>query len=108
MEKAKEDMEEGLNTKYVQFFHKVKKASADFRAYHMLKIREAGDSGTWQASAWLLERCYPEEFGRSINVFNLPPSIVCGLRAHLAICIESPNGVSHATPLYCASGKQPL
>ena len=67
IEKAKEDMEKGLKTKYVQFFHKVKKASADFRAYHMLKIREASESGTWQASAWLLERCYPEEYGRSMK-----------------------------------------
>lgn len=68
MEQAQKDMNEGLNTKAVQFFHKVKKAKADFRAYHMLKIREASESGSWQASAWILERCCPDEYGKAVKI----------------------------------------
>ena len=34
----------------------------------MMKIKEAGEAGSWQASAWLLERCCPDEYGRSIKV----------------------------------------
>jgi hypothetical protein len=30
-------------------------------------IRRAAREGTWQAGAWLLERRYPEEYGRTIQ-----------------------------------------
>ena len=31
-------------------------------------IREAGDMGQWQASGWLLERLYPEKYGKKDTV----------------------------------------
>lgn len=58
-EKAKKN-EKG---KYGKFFEELKKALVLGKAKHLKNIQDAGDNGTWQASAWLLERRYPEEFG---------------------------------------------
>ncbi len=41
----------------------IKKAEAKFRAYHISNINSAAKK-EWQASAWMLERRYPNEFGR--------------------------------------------
>lgn len=41
----------------------LKKARAAFKAYHVQTITKAAKR-SWQASAWLLERMYPKEFGR--------------------------------------------
>ncbi|MEM2508966.1 MAG: transposase [Candidatus Thermoplasmatota archaeon] len=49
--------------KYAEFLDKVKKAEAKFIADAVEKIKEAGQKN-WQALAWLLERKFPEEFGK--------------------------------------------
>lgn len=68
VKKAEEDMDNGVkNSKYVKLFKRVQKAKASFRVFHMKKIRDAAESGSWQASAWTLERCCPDEFGRSMK-----------------------------------------
>lgn len=67
---AEEDMAQGKKTKFVRFLNQFKKAKANFRAFHMLKIREAAESGSWQASAWTLERCCPAEYGRQVKIEN--------------------------------------
>lgn len=67
--KAKDELEKGVkNSKYIKFFNRVKKAKSHFKMYHMAKIREAAESGSWQASAWSLERCFPDEYGKSVQV----------------------------------------
>lgn len=65
---AKEDIDAGKKTIYSEFFESVKKARAAFRIYHMSKIRDAAESGNWQASAWSLERLFPEEYGKQDRV----------------------------------------
>ena len=35
-----------------------------FKAWNIQQIMAAGTKGNWQANAWLLERKYPDEFGR--------------------------------------------
>ena len=41
----------------------LKRAQAAFKAYHIQNISKAAKK-SWQASAWMLERMYPKEFGR--------------------------------------------
>lgn len=41
----------------------LKRAQAAFKAYHIQNITKASRKN-WQASAWMLERMYPKEFGR--------------------------------------------
>ena len=53
----------------LEFLEGVKKARADAEALHLANIRKAGeDTRTWQASAWWLERSFPERWGRKDRV----------------------------------------
>lgn len=42
----------------------VEKAEGDADALHLANIQRAAIDGTWQASAWYLERKHPEEWGK--------------------------------------------
>lgn len=61
--------EAGKDTKYSEFYNRVRIAEANCAAENLKRIREAAKQ-TWQASAWLLERRYPGDYGRkdSMNV----------------------------------------
>lgn len=50
-------------SKFVDFMDKVKKAQSDFIKNNMAVITKSALKGSWQASAWLLERRCPDEFG---------------------------------------------
>lgn len=54
--------------KYYQFYQAVKKAEETAQAYHLQQIRKASENGSWQASAWYLERKCPDEWGRRQRV----------------------------------------
>ena len=54
--------------KYVEFLESVKKAEEKAKAYHLQQIRKASENGSWQASAWYLERKHPNEWGRKQQV----------------------------------------
>ena len=47
--------------KFPEFSQAVKKATVQFKRVHLSKIASAD---SWQASAWLLERRFPYEYGR--------------------------------------------
>lgn len=49
----------------VEFMESVKKARATAKSFHLAKIR---DDGSWQASAWWLERSFPDQWGRRERV----------------------------------------
>lgn len=60
-------------TKYSEFLESVKKAREHSKAHHLGVIRKAGEGDDknrpqWQASAWYLERMFPDEFGRTQRV----------------------------------------
>lgn len=42
----------------------LKKAETKRKLWHLRKIQQASDNGTWQASAWYLERRYPREYAK--------------------------------------------
>jgi hypothetical protein len=69
MQRGREE-KEGI---YLHFMHAVKKAENIAVAFHLENIRKAAageDNGNpvWQASAWYLERRYPDEWGRRDRV----------------------------------------
>lgn len=48
-------------------FQEVFRAAAEFEQEAIDAIRTAGTGGTWQAYAWLLERKYPDRYGRRMK-----------------------------------------
>jgi hypothetical protein len=50
--------------KFRKFYLDVRKAMADFEIAAVNSIRRAGEESSWQASAWLLERKFPDEWGK--------------------------------------------
>lgn len=46
------------------FSDAIEKAEAQAQAYHLANIMKAAQDGTWQASAWYLERRVPEQWGK--------------------------------------------
>lgn len=58
---------------FLEFLESVKKAEAKCAVASLAKIQKAATEGSWQASAWLLERRYPNEYGRQrIDIGNPP------------------------------------
>ncbi len=51
------------NALTVELVEAIKHADAKFKAYHLSNINRASRA-TWQASAWMLERRFPDEYGR--------------------------------------------
>tara|TARA_A100001011_G_scaffold322991_1_gene344649 strand:+ start:555 stop:998 length:444 start_codon:yes stop_codon:yes gene_type:complete len=49
---------------YFEFMETVNKAMAKAALVNMALIQKAANNGTWQASAWILERRFPDDFGR--------------------------------------------
>jgi hypothetical protein len=64
------DLEEGLDTIFVEFVDTLKKTRAECQAFHLQNVIRAGRNGNWQASAWILERLFPTSFGANRTETN--------------------------------------
>jgi len=51
-------------TIFVDFLDAVESARAKAAVRHVANIAKAANDGVWQASAWYLERSYPQKWGR--------------------------------------------
>ena len=60
----KEDSDIELVYIYSEFSEAVARARAEAEGAHIKNIRRAADNGTWQASAWFLERSFPKKWGK--------------------------------------------
>ena len=49
---------------YLDFLDTVEEADAEGLIGHLMNIDNAAKNGTWQASAWILERKQPKKWGR--------------------------------------------
>ena len=56
LRKAKDDDANGKKSIYVQFLQSLNEAEAKAEMRHLQNIVKASADGTWQASAWYLER----------------------------------------------------
>lgn len=77
--RANAEIESGKKSSvYIKFLKDYKKAKSTFVMKHVKRITKASDDGTWQASAWLLERRCPDEFGlrNDVNITNEKISVV--------------------------------
>ena len=46
----------------------MKKAETERKLWHLQRIHKAADDGDWKASAWYLERRYPNEYARTQRI----------------------------------------
>lgn len=51
-------------SKFLDFLEAVEEADAEGIIGHLMNIDHAAKNGTWQASAWILERKQPRKWGR--------------------------------------------
>jgi len=58
------DASSNSNTKFSNFFNSTKEAEAKAITANVKNIRTAARAGEWTASAWFLERKYPDLFGK--------------------------------------------
>lgn len=56
------------NSVYIKFMNEFKKAKGKCQRKHLKRIEEASENGSWQASAWILERRFPEAFGNKTQI----------------------------------------
>lgn len=49
---------------FVQFLHTIERAQAEAAVHHLQNIATHAADGSWQASAWILERKFPRKWGR--------------------------------------------
>lgn len=61
------------DVEYVELRERVESAKAMAEARHVASIAKAAREGNWQASAWWLERMYPDRWGRvSVRLRDMP------------------------------------
>ncbi len=62
------DADNNTDSLFAELVNATRKGEAEFKRRHIALITRASNNGSWQASAWLLERKYPTEFGRHEQV----------------------------------------
>lgn len=68
MRHGNEDLEEGKENIFTRFTQGIKKARADYIQKAVKDIR--GGVSQWQGTAWLLERCCAEDFGKDSELYK--------------------------------------
>ena len=53
---------------YVEFSDSVEKALAEAEVRDVVNVMKAADGGQWQASAWRLERKFPDRWGHKAKI----------------------------------------
>lgn len=53
---------------FAERWEEINKSESQSIVRNLFNIQNASNNGTWQASAWLLERKYPEKYGRKETV----------------------------------------
>lgn len=76
--------------KYAEFAESVKKAEEKAKAYHLQQIRKASENGSWQASAWYLERKHYKEWGRKQQV-DMTADVKADVKSENMVTIFKPN-----------------
>lgn len=61
-------LREPQNDAQRQLAQGMKKAETERKLWHLQRIHKAAEEGDWKASAWYLERRYPNEYARTQRI----------------------------------------
>lgn len=73
---------------FKQFAEDVKRSEGEGLAHAIGVIRKAASEGTWQAAAWLAERRYPVDYGRTVNDVKFEGKVVNEQRVAIQILAD--------------------
>ena len=77
---------------YSQFLLDLKKARADNIAFHVANIHTASlKNNQWTASAWLLERMNPAEYGKRLELEVGPSKVLIALQEQARKSLQRPE-----------------
>lgn len=65
LKEGNKEKEQKIDGIYSRFLDAIDEASAKAEVADVLRITQAAQNGIWQASAWRLERKFPEKWGKS-------------------------------------------
>ena len=68
LKRGRNDTESQNDTIYAEFSKAIKKAEIQFKETHINNIQKASKGGSWQASAWLMERKHFKEWGNKQHI----------------------------------------
>ncbi len=74
--KAKKEEEEGKNTIYTKFHKAIKESEAVAEMRHLQNILKTAQDGTWQASAWYLERKHKQRWSAKQEIEHTGDNII--------------------------------
>jgi transposase len=79
--------------KYFQFYKYITKRNADAAKVLLERLNDAATAGNCQVSMWILERRFPEEFGRRVyrktNVVSENQNVIVDIAINDADCIRA-------------------
>lgn len=77
---GEDDEAAGRDTMHVHFLQSYKKAMTAHKLKRIKQIQAAATEGNWQAAAWELERCYPDEYGKRVkaDITGAVPVVITG------------------------------
>ncbi len=87
---GEDDLMNGEDTIYSQFFANVRRARAE-KVGEMIQTIESMPK-SWQAISWLLEKCCTEEFGRDSELYK---QLLDDYKNLMQSLIDQNKGVSH-------------
>lgn len=80
------------NKIYTEFLTELKKARSENIASHVNNIQEASKKPqNWTASAWLLERMEPADYGRRLEMEVGPSKVLLALQERASKFIDTPR-----------------
>jgi hypothetical protein len=90
MDRGRVDIEAGIESDFAWFSANIKKARSEFIEESVYRLR--GGVQNWQATAWLLERCCAEDFGKDAELYK---QLLDDYKMLMQSIVDQNKGVNH-------------
>jgi hypothetical protein len=90
MQRGSEDAASGIDSDYAWFSMGIKQARSEFVQEAIIKLKSGVTN--WQSSAWLLERCCAEDFGKDAEMYK---QLLEDYKMLMQAMLDQNKGISH-------------